>query len=170
MDGNDQRMECVGTGQLVLCLHWVGTLIRGIQVHRPGEVSMSENPSEHARLLAEALARYEAGGPPDWPDLPLDFSGLSEFQRAALDELLQIAPGTTRTYGELAALLGRPKGAQAVGRAMAANPFPVIYPCHRVVGANGAMTGFSAGGGIGTKKLLLRLEGAIQGELPLLAD
>ncbi|MGE4194603.1 MAG: methylated-DNA--[protein]-cysteine S-methyltransferase [Pseudodesulfovibrio sp.] len=160
------RTECVRGAKFALCLNWENGLVRSLDVRWAGEAVESDVLSDPARDLREALLRYEARRDPEWPDLPLDFSGLSAFQRGALDELRRIPPGTTRTYGELAALLGQPKGAQAVGRAMGANPFPVLYPCHRVVGANGAMTGFSASGGIEMKKALLRLEGAAQGLLP----
>lgn len=160
------RTECVRGATFALRLDWERDLVRSMDVGWAAEAVESESLSAHGRALKEALLRYESREDPQWPDLPLDFSGLSEFRRAALTELRRIPPGTTRTYGELAVLLGRPKGAQAVGRAMGANPFPVLYPCHRVVGANGAMTGFSASGGIAVKKALLRLEGAEQGLLP----
>ncbi|WP_316898500.1 MGMT family protein [Pseudodesulfovibrio indicus] len=158
--------ECVRGAQFALCLNWENGLVRSLDLRWSAGAVESDALSDHALALKEALLRYEARRDPQWPDLPLDFSGLSAFQRGALDELRRIPPGTTRTYGELAGLLGQPKGAQAVGRAMGANPFPVLYPCHRVVGANGAMTGFSASGGIAMKKALLRLEGAEQGLLP----
>lgn len=162
--------ECVRGEQFALCLNWEGNLVRSIDVHWSDAVRESGSPSEHVARLKAALIRYESRKEPDWPDLPLCFAGLSEFQRDALAELRRIPAGTTLTYGELAALLGRPQGAQAVGRAMGANPFPVLYPCHRVVGKDGSMTGFSASGGIEMKKALLRLEGAAQGVLPLVSD
>lgn len=149
-----------------LRLDWQDGLVRRIEVAWAEDVREAAPLSLAAVELKEALLRYEARQAPDWPDLPFDFSGMSDFQRAAIEELRRIPPGATRTYGEMAVLLGKPKGAQAVGRAMGANPFPVLYPCHRVVGAKGAMTGFSASGGIAMKKALLRLEGAEQGLLP----
>ncbi|WP_319582413.1 MGMT family protein [uncultured Pseudodesulfovibrio sp.] len=152
--------------RFALRLNWEDRLVRSVEVAWAEDVRESERLSPAAEELKAALLRYEARKGPNWPDLPFDFSGMSEFQQAAIEELRRIPSGTTRTYGEMAALLGRPKGAQAVGRAMGANPFPVLYPCHRVVGANGAMTGFSASGGIAMKKALLRLEGAEQGLLP----
>ena len=162
----DTQSEWVRGGQFGLRLDWAGGKVRRIEVAWAEDIHESARLSDAAIELKEALLRYEARRDPLWPDLPFDFSNMSEFQRAALAELRRIPPGTTRTYGELAAILGRPKGAQAVGRAMGANPFPVLYPCHRVVGAHGAMTGFSASGGIEMKKALLRLEGAEQGLLP----
>jgi methylated-DNA-[protein]-cysteine S-methyltransferase len=158
--------EWVRGGRFGLRLDWRGGLVRRIDVAWAEDVRENASLSEAAAGLKSALLRYEARQAPDWPDLPFDFSGMSAFRRAAIEELRRIPPGTTRTYGEMAAILGRPGGAQAVGRAMGANPFPVLYPCHRVIGSNGAMTGFSASGGIAMKKALLRLEGAEQGLLP----
>ncbi|OIQ50259.1 Methylated-DNA--protein-cysteine methyltransferase [Pseudodesulfovibrio hydrargyri] len=158
--------EWVRGGRFGLRLDWRDGLVRHIGTAWAEDVREDAPLSAAAMELKAALLRYEARQAPDWPDLPFDFSGMSEFQKAAIEELRRIPPGTTRTYGQMAALLGRPKGAQAVGRAMGANPFPILYPCHRVVGSGGAMTGFSASGGIAMKKALLRLEGAEQGLLP----
>lgn len=91
-------------------------------------------------------------------DLPLDFEQLSSFTAKVLRILAQVPYGTTLTYGELAALAGSPQAARAVGRAMAVNPFPIVIPCHRVLGTGGRMTGYSGAGGIETKEWLLRFE------------
>ena len=93
---------------------------------------------------------------------PLDLSVGTAFRQAVWDLLLAIPGGTVQTYGELAYQLNQPKAARAVGGACGANPIPVIVPCHRVVGANGSLTGFS--GGMKWKVRLLRIEGI---ELPL---
>ena len=71
-------------------------------------------------------------------------------------------PGTVATYGAIARAIGRsdPEGARDVGAALARNPFPVVVPCHRILGANGKLTGFSAPGGLATKRRMLELEGA----------
>ncbi len=98
--------------------------------------------TETGRAMREALARYVAGEDVRWPKLPLDFSRLTPFHQEALDALHRVAHGTTTTYGELAAMAGSPGAARAAGRAMATNPFPLVLPCHRVVGKNGALTGF----------------------------
>jgi methylated-DNA-[protein]-cysteine S-methyltransferase len=76
-----------------------------------------------------------------------------------LAELARVEYGDTTTYGALAAKAGNPKAARAVGTVMNRNPVPIVLPCHRVVGANGSLTGY--GGGLERKELLLRLEGAI---------
>ena len=82
--------------------------------------------------------------------------GVTAFQDAVLAELPRIPYGETRTYGEIAARIGRPKASRAVGAANGRNPLPILLPCHRVVGANGDLTGF--GGGLHAKRLLLELE------------
>lgn len=101
-------------------------------------------------------------------DLPLDLTGVSTESRAVLDELcVSAAYGKVITYGELARLTGCPGGARAVGQIMARNPLPLVVPCHRVVAA-GDLGGY--GGGIGLKRWLLRLEGALTEQLSLLGD
>lgn len=159
-------IEVIAADKLALSLNWVGGMIAATHLLWADDVEETDSLSPEAVAVKEALARYEARKPPQWPDLPFDFSPLSDFHRAALDELAKIPSGKTRTYGEMASILGQPGGAQAVGRAMGANPFPLICPCHRVVGSGGSMTGFSASGGVKMKEYLLRHEGAIQGLLP----
>ncbi len=88
----------------------------------------------------------------------LDLEQLTPFQRAVLTEVAQIPRGVVRTYAEMARRIGKPKAARAVGAALGANPWPVIVPCHRVVGASGAMVGFSAPGGVEQKKRMLAME------------
>ncbi len=88
-------------------------------------------------------------------DLPLAPEG-TPFQRRVWEELRRIPYGKTRSYGELAGRLGMPTGARAVGAANGRNPLPVVVPCHRVIGANGALTGFY--GGLFLKEALLELE------------
>lgn len=82
------------------------------------------------------------------------------FQQEALQVVSEIDYGRTRTYGDIARQLGKPKAVRAVGRANATNPMPIIIPCHRVLGADGRLHGFSAPGGVETKAWLLRLEGS----------
>lgn len=91
-------------------------------------------------------------------ELPLDFAQLSSFAAKVLRILVLVPYGTTLTYGELAVRAGSPKAARAVGRVMAVNPFPIVIPCHRVVGAGGKITGYSGGEGVATKEWLLRFE------------
>ena len=100
------------------------------------------------------LAAYFAGELTEF-DLALAPQG-SAFQLAVWAQLRRIAYGTTISYGELAARVGEPAAARAVGAANGRNPLPIVVPCHRVIGADGSLTGF--GGGIATKKFLLEHE------------
>ncbi len=92
-------------------------------------------------------------------DLALDLGGQAPFAVAVLGELARVPYGQTATYGELAARAGNPRAARAVGMVMNRNPIPIVLPCHRVVGANGSLTGY--GGGLDVQEHLLRLEGAL---------
>jgi len=101
------------------------------------------------------LADYFAGTLQAF-DLPLDFKG-TDFQKQVWQALLAIPFGETRSYAEIARAIGRPSACRAVGAANGRNPISIVAPCHRVIGANGALTGFA--GGLDAKRLLLRLEG-----------
>jgi len=91
-------------------------------------------------------------------DLPIDLR-VAPFHEAVLHELAQVPYGSTDTYGSLAAKVGKPKAARAVGTVMNRNPIPIVLPCHRIIGANGSLTGY--GGGLPVKRALLELEGAM---------
>ena len=103
----------------------------------------------------DQLRRYLAGAPLQFT-CPLDLRGTA-FQLAVWNALYRIPYGETRSYAEIAREIGCPKAVRAVGAANGANPVAIIVPCHRVVGSNGALTGY--GGGLPTKKWLLALEG-----------
>jgi methylated-DNA-[protein]-cysteine S-methyltransferase len=92
-------------------------------------------------------------------DLRLDRRLMSPFMRDVLGATSRVSFGHLATYGEIADRIGRPKASRAVGAALGANPIPIVIPCHRVVGANGKLTGY--GGGLPRKELLLRLEGSL---------
>lgn len=92
-------------------------------------------------------------------DLTLDLRLSAEFSVRVLEELARVPYGEVTTYGALAARADRPRAARAVGTVMNRNPIPIVLPCHRVVGANGSLTGYA--GGLDRKELLLRLEGAL---------
>ena len=109
-------------------------------------------------VLAETerqLGDYFAGRRQGF-NLRLDFRG-TNFQKAVWQALLTIPFGETRTYGEIARQIGRPSASRAVGAANGANPVSIVVPCHRVIGADGRLTGY--GGGLPRKSALLRLEG-----------
>lgn len=107
------------------------------------------------RKVWRQLEQYFAGRRRRF-ELPLAAAGTA-FQQSVWTELQRIPCGETRTYGEIAAALGRPSASRAVGRANATNPICVIVPCHRVIGADGSLTGFAFGEA--TKRRLLALEG-----------
>jgi methylated-DNA-[protein]-cysteine S-methyltransferase len=109
------------------------------------------------RQAGRELAEYFAGRRQAF-EVPLDLSGRPSFTRKILEELRKVPYGATLTYGELAARAGYPRAARAVGQAMAANPLPIIIPCHRVVAADGRLGGYSGGTGLPTKQWLLAFE------------
>jgi methylated-DNA-[protein]-cysteine S-methyltransferase len=96
-------------------------------------------------------------------DLPLDLSGGTPFQQAVWQALLSIATGSMTSYGSISKSVGNPAAVRAVGAAVGRNPISIIVPCHRVVGADGSLTGYA--GGLDRKTALLRLEGALQENL-----
>jgi methylated-DNA-[protein]-cysteine S-methyltransferase len=119
-------------------------------------VLRSARPVERARReLDEYFAGRRHGFDLDW-----DVRRLSAFNQRVLSELARVEYGHTVTYGQLAAASGNPKAARAVGTIMNRNPIPIVLPCHRVVGANGTLTGYA--GGLERKELLLRLEGVLR--------
>lgn len=126
------------------------------QKHHPGEIDAPEHPADPLFRQVEAGLRAYFGGQELPSDLPLHPQG-TPFQRAVWQALLQIPPGESRSYGELAAQLGRPGSARAVGAAVGRNPVSILIPCHRVLGADGSLTGYA--GGLERKKALLALEG-----------
>lgn len=116
-------------------------------------------------VLVEAerqLREYFAGNRSKFP-LKLDFAG-TPFQTRVWRALLAIPFGETRSYGEIAKRLGKPKAVRAVGAAIGRNPISIIAPCHRVIGSTGALTGFA--GGLKTKAYLLKLESGEPGQHP----
>ena len=88
---------------------------------------------------------------------PLDWTGKTEFQQAVWREMLKLGPGKTKSYGDIARAIGKPKAVRAVGGACGANPIPVLVPCHRILAANKLIGGFS--GGIERKRAMLKREG-----------
>jgi O-6-methylguanine DNA methyltransferase len=92
-------------------------------------------------------------------DLPIDWRHMTDFQATVLRGALQIPAGEVLSYGELAAQIGKPKAARAVGRALGTNPMPIIIPCHRVLASDGGLTGYI--GGTAVKAHLLQLEGYV---------
>lgn len=112
--------------------------------------------------IARAIAEIEAllrGEKKSLRAITLDTAGVPPFHARVYDVARAIPPGVTRTYGEVARALGKPDAARAVGQALGRNPFPLIVPCHRVIGADDRLVGFSAHGGLAAKLRLLQIEG-----------
>ena len=126
----------------------------------PNRVRLESEPIETAAHpilddCAAQLGEYFAGERRSF-ELPLDLRGGTEFQQAAWQALADIPFGETVSYSQQAQRIGRPKAVRAIGAANGRNPLSIVLPCHRVVGANGALTGFA--GGVETKRFLLELE------------
>lgn len=112
---------------------------------------------ERAKLEIE---EYFAGNRKNFT-IPVNWSIFPDFQSKVLRATISIPYGATRTYAEIAQLIGHPGSARAVGQAEAKNPIPIIIPCHRVIGSDGKLHGYGAPGGIQTKAWLLQHEGAL---------
>lgn len=153
------RTEVLVRSPLRLTLTWEGETITAIDLAWSASSDADTATSPLGHRLAELLEGYVAGEAITWPDLPLDWDRLTPFRRDVLQRLARTHPGETLTYGQLAATVGRPGAARAVGRCMATNPWPLVVPCHRVVGSAG-LTGF--GPGLKMKRWLLDLEATAQ--------
>lgn len=112
---------------------------------------------QHAINDIVALLRGEAS---DLSSVALDMNGVPEFHRRVYDAARTILPGKTLSYGDIARQVGVPGAARAVGQALGRNPFPIVVPCHRVLAAGGKIGGFSAQGGVATKRRMLAIESA----------
>jgi methylated-DNA-[protein]-cysteine S-methyltransferase len=153
----------------------VGTLLLAATPRGVCRISYDADPEAHAERFARAygvrvlrapravdaakreLDEYFAGKRETF-DLSLDLSAAAGFTRDVLGELARVPFGEVTTYGHLAARVGRPRAARAVGTVMNRNPIPIVLPCHRVVGSSGSLVGYA--GGLDRKEQLLRLEGA----------
>jgi methylated-DNA-[protein]-cysteine S-methyltransferase len=130
---------------------------RALMVKRLPEAQETPAPPEVQRAL-DAIVTLLRGEASDLSTIPLDMGGVPPFHRRVYEVVRGIAPGTTLSYGDVAAKLGADGAARAVGQAMRRNPFAIVVPCHRVLGAGGKIGGYSANGGIATKLRLLALE------------
>lgn len=127
------------------------------QRHHPDSSGWRMDPAHPVLVQAkQQLDEYFAGRRANF-DLPLDLQGGTPFQQSVWQALLAIPRGERRTYGQLSAGLGAPAAARAVGAAVGRNPVSIVVPCHRVLGADGSLTGYA--GGLDRKTALLRLEG-----------
>ena len=119
-------------------------------------------PNGHRLEIRKRFQRLLSGKADDLMDLKIDTDGLTDFQQSVVDECRRIPFGETVKYGELAAKVGRPKAARAVGTVMSKNRFPIVVPCHRVVSTGGA-GGFTSPQGVTTKLTLHAIELGIGG-------
>ena len=114
----------------------------------------------YIRQAVEDIQALLAGEQRDLTHIPLDPEGIDDFRQAVYDATRAIPPGDIKTYGEIAREVGDPNAARAVGAALGSNPYPIVVPCHRVLAADGSLHGFSAPGGIATKRRMLEIERA----------
>jgi methylated-DNA-[protein]-cysteine S-methyltransferase len=162
---------------------WGESGIAGVQLPEAGE------PETRARMLHRFPAAGEAVPPPEvqgavdgivallrgeasvLSTVALDMDGVPEFHRRVYEAARAIPPGNTLSYGDIAKRAGAPGAARAVGQALGRNPFPIVVPCHRVLAAGGKIGGFSAQGGVETKRRMLEIEGApLSGATPAVDD
>ena len=154
----------------------IGPLLVAATEHGLARIFFDAEPEHHLERLARTFGpRVLRAGPAIEPvrrqldeyfagsrsafALDVDLRGAAPFAQRVLDELALVPYGQTTTYGTLAGRVGAPRAARAVGTIMNRNPIPIVLPCHRVIGANGSLTGY--GGGLDVKERLLRLEGAM---------
>lgn len=151
--------SAVHAGEKLLAVAWERSeaeLRRRIERDFPGATRIPAAASAAGRLLA-AYSRGVRVGPEAVSALPYAWERVGRFDRGILAATLAVPPGETRSYGEIAAAAGCPGAARAAGAALARNPWPVLVPCHRVVGRDGLLTGFSRG--LDAKRALLSAEG-----------
>jgi methylated-DNA-[protein]-cysteine S-methyltransferase len=146
-------------------VRWTEAGIAGVRLPSPrtAELPRIEDAGEVPDAVRDAIAGIVAvldGAPLDLGFVVLDEGDLEPWRQEVYAATRRIPPGTTVTYGGIARAIGRPDAARDVGAALARNPYPIVVPCHRVLAASGALHGFSAPGGLETKRRMLELEGA----------
>jgi len=119
-----------------------------------------QSDAEAVAPYAKELREYLEGKRREFT-FQINWSIFRPFQKEALQRVLKIPYGETRTYSEIAAEMNRPLAYRAVGRANATNPMPIVIPCHRLIGTDGKLHGYGGGEGLKTKEWLLKLEGAV---------
>jgi len=159
------HLEATPAGPLTVWVSDAG--VRRIEFGPLPRDAHADPPESWPPLLRQAVGQLEEyfRGERAAFDLPLDLPPVSDFQREIYQALARVPLGRVVSYGALAAEVGRPDLARAVGQAVGANPLPIVIPCHRVVASDGRLTGF--GGGLPAKVALLRLERVeVDGERP----
>ncbi|MBX3605608.1 MAG: methylated-DNA--[protein]-cysteine S-methyltransferase [Piscinibacter sp.] len=142
--------------------------LAGLRRRHPA--ALEQVPPPRVQAAIDAIVALLHWTPNDLSGIPLDMDGVPVFHRRVYDVARGIPPGQTLSYGEVARRLGEPEAARAVGQALGANRFAIIVPCHRVLAAGGRAGGFSAPGGVDTKRRLLEIEQARIGNQPGLFD
>jgi methylated-DNA-[protein]-cysteine S-methyltransferase len=117
-------------------------------------------PPPEVQVVIDRISALLRGETSDLGTVALDMDGVPEFHRRVYEAARAIPPGKTLSYGDVAKRVGAPGAARAVGQALGRNPFPIVVPCHRVLAAGGKIGGFSAQGGVATKRRMLAIEGA----------
>ena len=148
----------------VCAVRWTDAGIAGVRLPSSRTAGLPRTAAialpDPVRAAIDSIVALLGGAPVDLGFVALDERGIDTFRREVYAAIRSVPPGSTATYGDIARVIGRPDAARDVGAALASNPFPIVVPCHRVVGANGKLTGFSAPGGLTTKRRMLELEGA----------
>ena len=149
----------------VCSLSWSEAEVTGFSLPETSEnapmIAPPTDLPEDIAALIERVRQHLRGIAQDFSDVSFAWETVTPFQQAVLRAALAIGPGHTASYGEIATAIGEPlSSSRAVAAALGANPWPLLVPCHRIVGADGKMTGFSGPGGVRTKVRLLALEGA----------
>lgn len=166
----------------VAAVAWRGHEIVAVQLPEPsadetrrmiGKRHETAVEAEPPRRIVEAIAAMTTllrGELINLDFIDVDLGAVTEFARNVYAATRAIQPGSTATYGEIAARIGEAGEARAVGQALGRNPVPIIVPCHRVLGSNGKVGGFSAAGGVETKMRMLTIERARTSDIPTLFD
>jgi O-6-methylguanine DNA methyltransferase len=151
---------------------WDRRGIAGVQLPEAGEqetrarmlhrfpAAGEASPPPEVQLAVDRIMGLLRGEPSDLSVIALDMDDVPAFHRRVYEVARTIPPGKTLSYGDIARRVGVPGAARAVGQALGRNPFPIVVPCHRVLAAGGKIGGFSAQGGVATKRRMLALEGA----------
>jgi methylated-DNA-[protein]-cysteine S-methyltransferase len=146
-------------------LTWTDVGVSGVLL--PGMPGLSRRAArepgavpETVRDVVDAVVALLDGERTELRWVVLDETGIDPFRRSVYAAAREIPPGATASYGDIARAIGKPDAPRAVGHALGENPFPIVVPCHRVLSATGALHGFSAPGGIATKRRMLEIERA----------
>jgi methylated-DNA-[protein]-cysteine S-methyltransferase len=152
---------------------WDGDRIVGVQLpearvadtearlHDRFGSAAAATPPPLVQSAIDAIVAALRGEADDLADIPLDLASLPPFRRKVYEVVRTIPAGETMSYGEVAAAVGSPGAARAVGQALGRNPYAIVVPCHRVLAAGGRSGGFSANGGVSTKLRMLAIEGVL---------